>query len=318
MALAIGVDIGGSKVLGGVVDEQGAVIDTELRVTPGDDVNNTETVIAEVVKVLSGRHEVAAVGIGAAGWVGTDRATVLFAPHLAWRNEPLRDALQDRIGVAVTVENDANAAAWAEYCFGAARGEPVVVAITLGTGIGGGLVLDGEVYRGAYGVGAEFGHMTMVPGGRRCACGNSGCWEMYASGTALAYDAREIAAAAPAAAHRLVEKAAGGELSGPVVTAAARAGDPIAIGIYTAMGRWLGVGMASLAAALDPSIFVIGGGVSEAGERLLLEPARQAFSETLTGRGYRPVARIAMAQSGPRAGLVGAADLARRAVGADR
>ena len=318
MALAIGVDIGGSKVLGGVVDEQGAVIDTELRVTPGDDVNNTETVIAEVVKVLSGRHEVAAVGIGAAGWVGTDRATVLFAPHLAWRNEPLRDALQDRIGVAVTVENDANAAAWAEYCFGAARGEPVVVAITLGTGIGGGLVLDGEVYRGAYGVGAEFGHMTMVPGGRRCACGNSGCWEMYASGTALAYDAREIAAAAPAAAHRLVEKAAGGELSGPVVTAAARAGDPIAIGIYTAMGRWLGVGMASLAAALDPSIFVIGGGVSEAGERLLLEPARQAFSETLTGRGYRPVARIAMAQSGPRAGMVGAADLARRAVGADR
>ena len=318
MALAIGVDIGGSKVLGGVVDEQGAVIDTELRVTPGDDVNNTETVIAEVVKVLSGRHEVAAVGIGAAGWVGTDRATVLFAPHLAWRNEPLRDALQDRIGVAVTVENDANAAAWAEYCFGAARGEPVVVAITLGTGIGGGLVLDGEVYRGAYGVGAEFGHMTMVPGGRRCACGNSGCWEMYASGTALAYDAREIAAAAPAAAHRLVEKAAGGELSGPVVTAAARAGDPIAIGIYTAMGRWLGVGMASLAAALDPSIFVVGGGVSEAGERLLLEPARQAFSETLTGRGYRPVARIAMAQSGPRAGLVGAADLARRAVGADR
>ena len=308
MALAIGVDIGGSKVLGGVVDEQGAVIDTELRVTPGDDVNNTEIVIAEVVKVLSGRHEVAAVGIGAAGWVGTDRATVLFAPHLAWRNEPLRDALQDRIGVAVTVENDANAAAWAEYCFGAARGEPVVVAITLGTGIGGGLVLDGEVYRGAYGVGAEFGHMTMVPGGRRCACGNSGCWEMYASGTALAYDAREIAAAAPAAAHRLVEKAAGGELSGPVVTAAARAGDPIAIGIYTA----------SLAAALDPSIFVVGGGVSEAGERLLLEPARQAFSETLTGRGYRPVARIAMAQSGPRAGLVGAADLARRAVGADR
>jgi glucokinase len=318
VALAIGVDIGGSKVLGGVVDEQGAVIDTELRDTPGHDVFDTETVIVEVVDTLSSRHEVAAVGIGAAGWVGTDRATVLFAPHLAWRNEPLRDALQERIGLAVTVENDANAAAWAEYRFGAARDEPVVVCITLGTGIGGGLVLDGEVYRGAYGVGAEFGHMMMVPAGRRCACGNSGCWEMYASGTALAYDAREIAAAAPAAAHRLLETAAGGELDGPVVTAAARAGDPIAIGIYTAMGRWLGIGMASLAAALDPSVFVVGGGVSEAGERLLLEPARQAFSETLTGRGYRPAARIAMADFGPRAGLVGAADLARRAVGDKR
>jgi glucokinase len=318
VALAIGIDIGGSKVLGGVVDEQGAVIDTELRGTPGHDVHETETVIAEVVDVLSGRHEVAAVGIGAAGWVGTDRATVLFSPHLAWRHEPLRDALRERIGVAVTVENDANAAAWAEYRFGAARGEPVVVCITLGTGIGGGLVFDGEVYRGAYGVGAEFGHMTMVPGGRRCACGNSGCWEMYASGTALAYDARELAAAAPAAAHRLVETAAGGELDGPVVTAAARAGDPIAIGIYTAMGRWLGIGMANLAAALDPSVFVVGGGVSAAGERLLLEPARQAFSETLTGRGYRPAARIAMAEFGPRAGLVGAADLARRAVGVER
>jgi len=318
VALAVGVDIGGSKVLGGVVDEQGTVIDTEQRVTPGHDVFDTETIIAQVVNVLSDRHEVAAVGIGAAGWVGTDRATVLFAPHLAWRNEPLRDALQDRIGVSVTVENDANAAAWAEYRFGAARDEPVVVCITLGTGIGGGLVLNGEVYRGAYGVGAEFGHMTMVPGGRRCACGNSGCWEMYASGTALAYDAREIAEAAPAAAHRLVEMAAGGELDGPVVTAAARAGDPMAIGIYTAMGRWLGLGMASLAAALDPSIFVVGGGVSQAGERLLLEPARQAFSESLTGRGYRPAARIAMAEFGPRAGLVGAADLARLAVLGER
>jgi glucokinase len=301
-----------------VVDEQGSVIDTELRDTPGHDVLDTESVIVEVVDTLSRRHEVAAVGIGAAGWVGTDRATVLFAPHLAWRNEPLRDALQERIGLPVTVENDANAAAWAEYRFGAARDEPVVVCITLGTGIGGGFVIDGEVYRGAYGVGAEFGHMTMVPAGRRCACGNSGCWEMYASGTALAYDAREIAAAAPAAAHRLVETAAGGELDGPVVTAAARAGDPIAIGIYTAMGRWLGIGMASLAAALDPSIFVVGGGVSEAGERLLLEPARQAFSETLTGRGYRPAARIAMAEFGPRAGLAGAADLARCAVGDKR
>jgi glucokinase len=313
VAVAVGVDIGGSKVLGGVVDEAGHVVDSELRSTPSRNVADIESVIVEVVTALADRHDVAAVGIGAAGWIGTDRSTVLFSPHLAWRNEPLRAALQERIAIPVTVENDGNAAAWAEYRFGAARGEPAVVCITLGTGIGGGLVLDGALYRGAHGVGAEFGHMTVVPGGRRCACGNSGCWEMYASGTALAFDAREIAEASPAAAHHLIAMADGTHIDGPVVTAAARAGDQVAVGIYTAMGRWLGIGMASLAATLDPSVFVVGGGVSQAGEQLLLKPARQAFSETLTGRGYRPAARIVMAHFGPQAGLIGAASLARDA-----
>ncbi|MCW2524943.1 MAG: glucokinase [Frankiales bacterium] len=312
MSLAIGVDIGGTKVLAGVVDEAGQVIATTRRATPSRDVVETEAVIVEAVTELMGRYQISAVGIGAAGWIANDHATVLFSPHLAWRNEPLRDALAEAIGVPVLVENDGNAAAWAEYRFGAARDFEVAVMVTLGTGIGGGLVLGGSLYRGAFGVGCEYGLMTVVPDGRRCACGNRGCWEMYASGTALARDAMELADSSTVSAHRLMELAGGqrAALTGQLVTEAAREGDAAAVEIYTEMGRWLGRGLANLAAVLDPSVFVIGGGVSEAGD-LLLAPARQAFSETLTGRGFRPAAELRLAALGPESGLVGAADLAR-------
>lgn len=309
--LAIGVDIGGTKISAGVVDGAGTVIDRERRLTPNSDVVQTEAAIVEVVTALAARHDVGCVGIGAAGWIGTDRATVLFSPHLAWRNEPLRDALSERIGLPLVVENDGNASAWAEYRFGVARDQPSVVCVTLGTGIGGGLVLDGQVYRGANGIACEYGHMTIVPDGRACACGNRGCWEMYASGRALARDARELVAESPAVAARMIELAGSVDaISGPMVTQAAAEGDPAAESICTTMGRWLGRGLANLAAALDPSIFVIGGGVSEAGE-LLLRPAREEYAHTLTGRGFRPVAAIEAAAFGADAGLVGAADLAR-------
>ncbi len=312
MALAIGVDIGGTKVAGGVVDEDGRVHDRERRDTPGDDAASTESVIVEVVHALAARNDVAAVGVGAAGWIANDHATVLFSPHLAWRNEPVRDALAGRIDLPLIVENDANAAAWAEYRFGVAQGQSVVVCVTLGTGIGGGLVVDGKLYRGAFGIACEYGHMTLVPDGRRCACGNLGCWEMYASGRALARDARELAQDSPVAAAAMLELAGSVDaLEGPVVTAAAAAGDPAASSICTTMGRWLGRGLANLAAVLDPSMFVIGGGVSAAGE-ILVRPAREEFAHSLTGRGFRPVAAIETAALGPDAGLVGAADLARR------
>jgi glucokinase len=312
--LAIGVDIGGTKVAGGVVDSEGHVIDRERRPTPGHDIDETERIIVEIVNQLAGRHDVAAVGIGAAGWIANDRATVLFSPHLAWRNEPLRDGLTGRIGLPLIVENDGNAAAWAEYRFGSARGERVVVCVTLGTGIGGGLVVDGTVFRGAFGIACEYGHMTLVPEGRLCACGNRGCWEMYASGRALARDARELVSESPVAAARLLALAGSVEaIDGPVVTAAAAEGDPAASSICTTMGRWLGRGLANLAAVLDPAIFVIGGGVSVAGE-LLLRPAREEFAHTLTGRGFRPLATVTVAGLGPDAGLIGAADLARLSV----
>ena len=313
--LAIGVDIGGTKIAAGVVDAGGSVLDMELRPTPGADVRATEDTITEVVGALMARHDVLAVGIGAAGWIGVDRATVLFAPHLAWRDEPLRDSLAHRIPVPVVVENDANAAAWAEHRFGVGRGALVLICVTLGTGIGGGLIIDGQLYRGAYGVAAEWGHMTVVPDGRRCACGNRGCWEMYASGRALARDGRELAEVSPIAAARMIELAGGDPraITGPMVTEAATDGDEAALEIFDTMGRWLGRGIASLAAVMDPAMVVIGGGLSDAGD-LLLRPTRETFRGSLTGRGHRPIARIEVATLGPQAGLVGAADLARSAV----
>jgi len=310
--LAIGVDIGGSKAAAGVVDTDGRVLELVRRPTPRMDAELTEDVIAELVRDLSSRYDVDAVGVGAAGWVAADRATILFSPHLAWRDEPLREALRTRLGIPIWIENDANAAAWAEYRFGAARGHTAILCITLGTGIGGGLVLDGALYRGAFGVAGEWGHMRVVPGGRRCACGNRGCWEQYASGRALARDARELADSSPFAARRLIELAGhAGALEGTHVTAAAQEGDPAALEVLAEAGTWLGQGIADLAAILDPAVVVVGGGVSEVGD-LLLGPARERYSAVLTGRGYRPELMIRAAELGAAAGLVGAADLARQ------
>jgi glucokinase len=310
--LAIGVDIGGTKVLAGLVDESGAVLARARRLTPSRDPRAVEQTIAEVVHELKADREIAGVGIGAAGFVDADRAKVLFAPHLAWRNEPLRDAVTAAVGLPVVVENDANAAAWAEWRFGAGQGEPRLVCVTLGTGIGGGIVLDGVVQRGRWGMAGEFGHMVVVPDGRRCECGNRGCLEQYASGNVLGREARELAAAGSPVTMALVDRVKGDHsaLVGPLITEAAQDGDAAAIELFEEVGRWLGVGLANLAAALDPGMFVIGGGVSDAGE-LLLAPARESFRRTLTGRGFRPVPRIVKAALGPEAGLVGAADLAR-------
>jgi glucokinase len=318
--LSLGIDIGGTKVAAGVVDGAGRVIDRERRLTPGRDPLAVVATIVDVVATLRGRltaagEDVVAVGIGAAGFVDADRARVLFAPHLAWRNEPLLDTVAQALKLPVVVENDANAAAWAEYRFGAGRGETHLVCVTLGTGIGGGIVMDGAVQRGRWGMAGEFGHMVVVPDGRRCECGNRGCLEQYASGNVLGREARELASAGSPVTVPLLARAAGSisALLGPLLTEAAMDGDPVAVELFEEVGRWLGVGLANLAAALDPGTFVIGGGVSDAGE-LLLRPARESFRRTVTGRGFRPEPRIVRAALGPEAGLVGAADLARLSV----
>jgi glucokinase len=306
----VGIDIGGTKVMAGVVDADGQILEKVRTETPDKSKSPkvVEDTIAELVLDLSDRHDVHAVGIGATGWVDADRSRVLFAPHLAWRDEPLKDALTARLAVPVMVDNDANTAAWGEWRFGAGRGEDHLVMITLGTGIGGAILEDGRLKRGKYGVAGEFGHMQVVPGGHRCPCGNRGCWEQYSSGNALVREARELATAeSPVAWH------VGGnirEITGPMITELARGGDAMCVELLQEIGHWLGVGLANLAAALDPSCFVIGGGVSAADD-LLIGPARDAFRRNLTGRGYRPEARIAKAQLGPEAGMVGAADLAR-------
>ena len=313
MGLSIGVDVGGTKVAAGVVDKQGKIIEKLKRFTPAASPEQTARVISDTVLELLGRHQVDAIGLGTAGFVDRTRSTVLFAPNLAWRNEPVKKKVEDRIGVPVLVENDANASAWAETVFGAARGYQDVVLITVGTGIGAAIVINGQLYRGRWGVAGEPGHYRVVPGGRLCGCGNRGCWEQYASGNALVAEAREFAGRSPGGAVRLLQLGGGTPdgITGPAITQAAREGDPAALRCFEIVGSWLGQGLADLAAILDPACFVIGGGVSESGD-LLLSPARTAFEVSLTGKYYRPFAEIRLAELGENAGLVGAADLARR------
>lgn len=312
MGLTIGVDVGGTKVAAGVVDEAGQIVEKLKRDTPAADPDRTIDVIAGVVTELLSRYQVDAVGIGAAGFVDQTRSTVLFAPNLAWRDEPVKKLVEERIGRPVVVENDANAAAWAEAKLGAARGEQHMMLITVGTGIGAGMVLGGQLYRGRFGSAGEPGHYRVVPDGRLCGCGNRGCWEQYASGSALVAEARDFAWRSPEAAVRLLQLVGGSpdRIDGPTVTRAAKEGDVGAARCFSIIGGWLGAGLADLAAILDPGCFVIGGGVSEAGD-LLLSPTRQAFESHLTGRTHRELADIRLAELGPDAGLIGAADLAK-------
>lgn len=313
MALACGIDVGGTKIAGGVVDEVGNILEHARVESPAQDAHDIEAAIAALITDLSSRHEIASVGIGAAGFIDRARATVLFSPNLAWRDENLKADLEQHIGVPIVVENDANAAAWGEFEFGAGKEVDHLLLVTVGTGVGGGLVLAGALLRGAFGVGGEIGHLRVVPGGRLCGCGNLGCLEQYGSGTALVRNARAAVAAGSLPARSLLDRAGGDpdQITGPLITEAARDGDRFAVEQLGVLGRWLGEGIASLAAILDPAVAVIGGGVSEAGD-LLLDPIREAFTSNLTGRSYRPELQIKPAQLGNTAGLVGAADLSRR------
>jgi glucokinase len=312
VSLTIGVDVGGTKVAAGVVDEHGHIVEKLRRATPAASPERTAAVIAEVVIELLARHDASAVGVGAAGFVDQARGAVAFAPNLAWRGEPLRSKVASMVGLPVTLENDGNASAWAEFRFGAARGHAHVVFVSVGTGIGAGFVLGSRLYRGRWGMAGEPGHVRVVPDGRLCGCGNRGCWEQYASGSALVTEARDLAMRSPGGARRLLQLAGGDPtaIGGPQVTEAAREGDPAALRCFSIVGTWLGQGLADLTAILDPGCVVVGGGVSEAGE-LLLGPARAAFDKALTGAGYRPPVPIARAALGADAGIVGAADLVK-------
>jgi glucokinase len=313
MSLSCGIDVGGTKISGGVVDEKGSVLEELRVVSPATDVEAIEAAIISLVTELRSRHEIEAVGVGAAGYVDKARSVVMFAPNIAWRDVDLKAELEEQLHLPVVVENDANAAAWGEFAYGAGHDIDDLLMVAVGTGVGGGLVLDGELYRGAFGVGAEIGHMRVVPDGLLCGCGNRGCLEQYGSGSALVREVRAVARGRSLLAAGLLDRAGGdpGKITGPLVTEAAHDGDPFAIEQLRVLGRWLGEGIASLTAVLDPAVVVIGGGVSEAGD-LLLTPVREAFAAQLTGRGHRPVLDIRRARLGNRAGLIGAADLARR------
>ncbi|MGZ8748156.1 MAG: ROK family protein [Mycobacterium sp.] len=299
----IGVDIGGTKVLAGVVDTDGRIhrrVQTQTPRRSQAPVVVEDTIVA-VVEQLRTAYDVSAVGVGAAGFVARSGA-VRFAPHLSWRDEPLQDVLTARLDLPVAVDNDANTAALAEMTFGAGRGYRHAICVTLGTGIGGALVVDGQVFRGTQGFTGEFGHMQVVPDGRDCECGQRGCWEQYCSGKALVRAARAVGAAA--------------DVTGQGVTQAAASGQAWALKAFGEVGAWLGIGLAGLVSAFDPEVVLIGGGLSDA-DALLLSPARSAFADRLPGAGYRAVPPLLRAALGADAGFIGAAELARSLVEPD-
>lgn len=312
MTLTIGVDIGGTKIAAGVVDENGKILTRTRRRTPSRDLDAVVNIVNDAIIELAARHTIEAVGVGTAGFIDANRSRVMLAPNLGWTDAPLKIVIERATGLPAVIENDANAAAWGERRFGAGRGAMDCIAITVGTGIGGGLIFDGALYRGMHGMAAEVGHLCVEPGGRSCGCGQRGCWEQYGSGNALVRTARELASDRRDEASILLELGDGTPegVQGAHVTESARLGDPVSLEAFAVTGGWLGRGMADLAAVLDPEAFVIGGGVSEAGD-LLFVPTRASFLEHLSGRAYRVVPELRLAELGNDAGIVGAADLAR-------
>ncbi|NDB18677.1 MAG: ROK family protein [Actinobacteria bacterium] len=250
-------------------------------------------------------------GVGLPAFFDTRREVAVVVPNLGWRDVPAGALLREALDTEVTLENDANVAAWGEYRFGAGQGVDDLVMVTVGTGVGGGIVLGGRLLVGAQGMAAEIGHMTLVPGGLPCPCGKSGCWEQYSSGQALVRIAKELASSASPDARALCDLGDGtvAGITGVHVTAAAASGNTVALDSFTQLAENLAAGMADLVAILDPGAFVIGGGVSEAGD-MLLERIRAAYERVVLVERQR-VIPIRMASLRNDAGLVGAADLVR-------
>ena len=311
--ITVGIDVGGTKIAGALVSETGNILKSLKVPTPADNTDDLITAVVEMVKELSSGEEVAAVGVAIAGFIDADQSEVIYSPNLSLRNEPLKAKLEARLGIDVFVENDANAAGWAEYRFGAGRDSDHMMMITIGTGVGGAIVAKGELFRGGFGIGAELGHTNFIQEGRPCGCGQNGCLEQYASGSALLDSAKELAASGTPEGTRLAElQSEVGELTGTEVYKAITESDPGALRLLNELGTNIGKAVASFAAILDPKMLVVGGGLSVAGE-LLLAPIREAYLNHLPARGYRPEMTVVAASLINDAGVVGAADLARRA-----
>jgi glucokinase len=307
---AIGVDLGGTKMLLGVLDGDSKTVweSRERSAGEGED-ELVELLVREIEEARAARTGVAAIGMGIPATIDHEKGLAIAAVNLPIENLPIRDLVAERTGLPAFVDNDANVAALAEHRFGAARGTRNAVMLTIGTGIGGGLILGGEIYRGSTGAGAELGHMAIQMDGPGCQgnCPNRGCVEALASGTALGREGRAAAESNPGSAlGKLL--AAGEPVDGRAVTLAAQAGDATAIGVFELVGGRLGVALASFANIFEPEAIVIGGGVIAAGE-LLLGPARRE----LEARALRPMNRtpVVPAELGEDAGMIGAAALAR-------
>jgi glucokinase len=308
---AIGIDIGGTKIAGALVDAQGSIVKEEKVPSPAGDPDAMVDAVVGLIERLSAGHEVIGAGVAAAGFIDADQSTIIYAPNISWRNEPFKEKLEAKLNIPVIIENDANAAAWAEFRYGAGRGYKHMIMLTIGTGVGGAVIADSHMLRGGFGIAGELGHLRMVPNGLLCGCGQQGCLESYASGSALLRAAKALAASSDPAGQRLREiEAEAGQLSGLEVYKAILEGDAGALSILSDLGSWLGQAIASLVAVLDPEIVVIGGGVSAAGD-LLLDPIREAYRAHLPAQGFRPELKITAAEFVNDAGVVGAADLVR-------
>jgi glucokinase len=306
--LNVGIDIGGTKIAGGVVDAEGRIVE-KLRVDTPVDTRALADAVVDMARHFGASHDIAAVGVAAAGFIDRERASVIHAPNIAWRDEPLKAILEARIDVPVTIENDANAAGWAEFRFGAGRDVDDMVMLTMGTGVGGAVIASGALYRGGHGIAGELGHIRFIRDGLPCGCGQHGCLEQYASGRALQREANAIADAGGIGDALAALRAEKGTLGGPAISRLVLAGDAGAVEALRRVATALGEACGGFQAVLDPELFVIGGGVAQLGNELL-EPVRIAYETSLPGYGDRPVARFAIAELGNDAGFIGVADLA--------
>lgn len=312
MSRALGIDVGGTKIAAGLVDEDGTISNETIAPTPKGSSAEVLEVIAGLWERFSQMSEIEAVGISAAGLVNKEMTEVTFAPHLPWVDEPLVESVGAITNRPVVIDNDANAAAWAEHRFGSAKGFSDFIMVAVGTGIGGGIFVSGKPHRGANGMAGEIGHLKVDPAGFDCACGKKGCWEQYASGNALGRLAREYATQGEA--DSLISAAGSvAAITGLQVTELVRRNDQAALKILTEFASWLGVGIASLVAVLDPELIIVGGGVGELGA-VLLDTVRSAVRENLIAGDVRALPLIVGAQLGNHAAVIGAADMARQSI----
>jgi glucokinase len=310
---AVGLDVGGTKAAGLLVTEAGEVLARHVAETPAEDVDATMATLFEVIEILRKGADPVAVGIGGAGMVDFEAGVMRFAPNLAWRELPIRDLVAEHSGLPCVLDNDATAACWGEYRFGAGRGYRHMLLLTVGTGIGGGIVADGALYRGRHGFAGEIGHVVVDPQGPLCGCGNRGCFEQVASGRALDRLGQEAARDHP---DGVIARIAGTEeVVGRHVTEAAEQGDAVARRIIEEVGTRLGIGIAGFVNVLDPEVVVVGGGVADIGPALF-DPAREAFRASVLAPDHRPEVPIVPAAMGNDAGAIGAAAIALELPGA--
>lgn len=294
---SIGIDIGGTKIAGALVDAEGRLHAHFQVPSPAHDSGAMVDTIAGLIEQISDGQHVIAAGVAAAGYINADQSMVYYAPNIAWRNEPLKELLEQRTHIPIVIENDANAAGWAEFRFGAGKDFSHMTMLTVGTGVGGAIIANGELFTGGFGTAAELGHLRVEPGGLLCGCGQHGCLEQYASGRALLRFMREETGI--------------DDLDAQAGKVLLENGDEAAWRAMNTVGIWLGAACASLSAVLDPQVYVIGGGVAAAGDRFLA-PIKESFLLNLSARGYHPEPEFRIAELVNDAGVVGAADLARK------